>query len=29
VIAGGGHATNLTHADQVNPRIDRFLAGLQ
>jgi pimeloyl-ACP methyl ester carboxylesterase len=28
VIAGGGHAANLTHADQVNPRIEQFLAKL-
>jgi len=29
VIAGGGHASNLTHADQVNPHILRFLAALE
>jgi 3-oxoadipate enol-lactonase len=28
VIKGGGHAANLTHPDQVNPRIEKFLAGL-
>jgi pimeloyl-ACP methyl ester carboxylesterase len=28
VIAGGGHAANLTHPDQVNPRIEKFLSGL-
>lgn len=28
VIAGGGHAANLTHAEAVNPRIEQFLAGL-
>lgn len=29
VIKGGGHAANLTHADQVNPHIEKFLAGLR
>jgi pimeloyl-ACP methyl ester carboxylesterase len=28
LIAGGGHAANLTHPDQVNPLIEKFLAGL-
>jgi pimeloyl-ACP methyl ester carboxylesterase len=28
VIKGGGHASNLTHADQVNPAIEKFLARL-
>jgi pimeloyl-ACP methyl ester carboxylesterase len=28
VIAGGGHAANLTHPDQVNPHIEQFLASL-
>lgn len=28
VIAGGGHASNLTHADAVNPSIAAFLASL-
>ena len=29
VIKGGGHAANLTHPDQVNPHIEKFLAGLR
>lgn len=28
VIQGGGHASNLTHPDQVNPQIEQFLAAL-
>jgi pimeloyl-ACP methyl ester carboxylesterase len=28
VIKGGGHAANLTHPDQVNPQIEKFLAAL-
>lgn len=28
VIAGAGHAANLTHAEQVTPLIERFLAAL-
>ncbi len=28
VIAGGGHASNLTHPEQVNPLIENFLATL-
>jgi pimeloyl-ACP methyl ester carboxylesterase len=28
LIEGGGHAANLTHPDQVNPKIEAFLAGL-
>jgi pimeloyl-ACP methyl ester carboxylesterase len=28
VIKGGGHASNLTHPDQVNPHIEKFLASL-
>ena len=28
VIKGGGHAANLTHPDQVNPHIEKFLASL-
>ncbi len=28
VIKGGGHASNLTHPDQVNPAIEKFLARL-
>ncbi len=28
VIKGGGHAANLTHSDQVNPHIEKFLASL-
>lgn len=27
-IEGAGHAANLTHPDEVNPAIERFLAGL-
>lgn len=29
VIKGGGHASNLTHPQQVNPVIEKFLARLQ
>ncbi|MDB5985864.1 MAG: alpha/beta hydrolase, partial [Nevskia sp.] len=29
VVAGGGHAANLTHADAVNPAILKFLSNLQ
>lgn len=29
VVKGGGHASNLTHPDQVNPAIEQFLARLQ
>lgn len=28
LIKGGGHASNLTHPDQVNPQIEKFLASL-
>jgi pimeloyl-ACP methyl ester carboxylesterase len=28
LIAGAGHAANLTHPDQVNPLIEQFIAGL-
>ncbi|MDR3418538.1 MAG: alpha/beta hydrolase [Nevskia sp.] len=28
VVQGGGHAANLTHPDQVNPAIEKFLAQL-
>jgi pimeloyl-ACP methyl ester carboxylesterase len=28
VIKGGGHASNLTHPDQVNPHLEKFLASL-
>jgi pimeloyl-ACP methyl ester carboxylesterase len=28
VIKGGGHASNLTHPDQVNPAIEKFLSRL-
>lgn len=28
LVAGGGHAANLTHPDQVNPAIEAFLATL-
>jgi pimeloyl-ACP methyl ester carboxylesterase len=29
LIKGGGHAANLTHPDQVNPKIEAFLAALR
>jgi pimeloyl-ACP methyl ester carboxylesterase len=28
VVAGAGHAANLTHPEAVNPAIERFLADL-
>jgi pimeloyl-ACP methyl ester carboxylesterase len=28
VIKGGGHAADLTHPNQVNPHLEKFLVGL-
>lgn len=28
VVEGGGHASNMTHADQVNPALEQFLSSL-